>query len=306
MTFSIIVPVYNVRNYLPQALNSLSVQKEDAEFILIDDGSTDGSLTILEDYAAGDARFRLFTGPNGGYGKAMNRGLDEARGDYIGILEPDDLYEPDCLERIKPNLGADIIKGNFTLFWDDPPRESVYQLKSDKWGECTPESNPRLLVNNPSIWSAFYRRDFLELHRIRFAETPGASFQDLPFFWETFLKAQSLYILPESLYSYRQSNPDSSVKKKNDPRRISDLYNRILPLIEGIATERREILAPFITAKIAEDLYWNLDKTAFGNLPDYYRRSRSILKEQKKDFSQIESGKVRLFAGLLFLFTYYS
>ncbi|MDC7222780.1 MAG: glycosyltransferase [Spirochaetales bacterium] len=300
MTFSIIVPVYNVKNYLPAALDSLMAQEErSAEFILIDDGSTDGSLTILEQYVLKDDRFRLFTGPNGGYGKAMNRGLEQARGEYIGILEPDDLFVDDCLRLIKRRLGADIIKGNFSLFWENPPREEEYKLKSAQWGSGTPLTNPNLLVNNPSIWSAFYKRSFLEANHIRFAETPGASFQDLPFFWETFLQAESLYVMEDILYRYRQTNPASSVKKKNDSQRILDLYRRIQPSIDDLTKQKKECLGPYITAKIAEDLDWNLNKTRLADLPRYLKNCRQILKGNRKDFSRIESGKVRLFARIL-------
>jgi len=301
MTFSVIIPVYNVQNYLRPALDSLLVQEgEDMEFLLIDDGSTDGSPAILREYAQRDSRFRLFSGPNGGYGRAMNRGLDKARGEYIGILEPDDLYEPESLARVRPMLGSDVIKGNFTLFWDNPNREEIYPLKTDTLGPCTPESNPRLLVNNPSIWAGFYRRAFLEKQGIRFAETPGASFQDLPFFWETFLKAESLFVTGEPLYRYRQSNPASSVKRKNAPERILHLYKRILPLVEALPRDRRAALEPGITAKIAEDLFWNLDKNRLRDLPAYLGNCRRIIGGRRKDLSLIESGKVRLFARMLF------
>jgi glycosyltransferase involved in cell wall biosynthesis len=299
LTFSIIVPVYNVKPFLPAALDSLLVQSEIAEFILIDDGSTDGSLDILKDYSARDSRFKLFTGPNGGYGRAMNRGLDQAQGEYIGILEPDDILEENCLELIEKLRGTDIIKGNFTLFWEDPYREELYQFKTDGQGTCTPETNPALLVNNPSIWSAFYRRDFLEKNHIRFAETPGASFQDLPFFWETFLKAQTLAITEAPLYRYRQTNPNSSVKRKNNPNRILELYNRIQPLIDELSEERSYCLAPYITAKIAEDLFWNLEKVALKDLPVYLLNCRRIIKGKSRDLSRVESGKVRLFTRFL-------
>ena len=85
---SILVPVYNVERFLPQCLDSLVAQTlEDIQIICINDGSTDGSLEILERYAAQDSRIEIIDKPNSGYGASMNCGLDAARGEYIGITE---------------------------------------------------------------------------------------------------------------------------------------------------------------------------------------------------------------------------
>ena len=88
---SIIVPVYNVEMYLEQCMESLCRQTmRDLEFVCVNDGSKDHSLEILQRYAAKDPRVVIIDKENGGYGKAMNVGLDRATGEYIGILEPDD------------------------------------------------------------------------------------------------------------------------------------------------------------------------------------------------------------------------
>ena len=88
---SVIVPTYNVSQYLDECMTSLINQTlEDMEFICVNDGSTDHSLEILQTYAAADQRVKIIDKPHGGYGKAMNVGLDNCTGEYIGILEPDD------------------------------------------------------------------------------------------------------------------------------------------------------------------------------------------------------------------------
>ena len=98
---SIILPIYNVREYLAEALDSVINQTlRDLEIICVDDGSTDGSLDIIREYAAKDPRIVVITGPNGGYGKAMNKGLDRATGDYVGIVEPDDYVIPEMYEEL--------------------------------------------------------------------------------------------------------------------------------------------------------------------------------------------------------------
>ena len=88
---SIIIPVYNVEQYLDECMKSLINQTlKDIEIICINDGSTDNSLEILKGYAEKDDRIKIIDKENGGYGIAMNMGLKAATGEYIGILEPDD------------------------------------------------------------------------------------------------------------------------------------------------------------------------------------------------------------------------
>ena len=98
---SIIVPIYNVRAYLPQCLDSIIAQTfSDVEIICVDDGSNDGSENIVDEYAAGDSRIVAIHKPNAGYGAAMNTGLDAATGEYIGIVESDDCITPEMYERL--------------------------------------------------------------------------------------------------------------------------------------------------------------------------------------------------------------
>ena len=80
---SVVVPTYNVEKYLAECMDSLLGQTlQDMEFVCVNDGSTDSSLEILKQYAAKDDRVKILDGPNGGYGKAMNRGLDACTGEY--------------------------------------------------------------------------------------------------------------------------------------------------------------------------------------------------------------------------------
>ena len=102
---SVLVPIYNVERYLRQCLESLRDQTlADIEVICINDGSTDSSRDIIEGFLS-DPRFRVIDKPNSGYGASMNRGLDEARGRYLAILESDDFLDAPALERISICIG---------------------------------------------------------------------------------------------------------------------------------------------------------------------------------------------------------
>ncbi|MBQ9064819.1 MAG: glycosyltransferase [Blautia sp.] len=221
---SIIVPVYNVENYLRQALDSLKEQTlSDIEVILVNDGSTDGSPVILEEYACADSRFRVIDQPNGGYGKAMNTGISAAAGEYIGILEPDDyvdahMYE-DLYELAEKN-DLDFVKSDFCRFKtsEDGTLETEYvSLDSEKTGYgkvFCPAEDPEVFRYKMNTWTGIYRRRWMEEFQIRHNETPGAAFQDNGFYFQTFAYAGRGMIIDKAYYMNRRDNPNSSVKNR--------------------------------------------------------------------------------------------
>lgn len=120
---SVLVPVCNVERYLRQCLESLVAQTlNDIQIICLDDGSTDSSPDILEEFRRIDPRIEVVTKPNSGYGDSMNIGLGMARGEYIGIVESDDFAEPDMFEQLyafAKRHDADAVKSNFFAHTED-------------------------------------------------------------------------------------------------------------------------------------------------------------------------------------------
>ena len=215
-----IVPVYNASQTLDKCLDTLAAQTcQGIEFICINDGSTDTSADILSAKAARDSRFRILHQANGGYGKAMNTGIDAAKGCYIGIVEPDDWIEASMYEQLwelAEKSGADICKANYYI---ERRNRSRINTKFDDMeeGSCVPPRElPNCLKGSPSIWSAIYRTAFLQENHIRFSETPGASFQDLGFCIRTWLAAGNIAITHAALYHYWEDNPESSSRKMED------------------------------------------------------------------------------------------
>lgn len=137
---SVLMPIYNVERYIREALLSVADQTlRDIEILCINDGSTDDSRAIVAEFCKLDARFRLIDKPNSGYGASMNRGLAEAQGDYIAILEPDDIYEPTALETLYKAAqvsDADVAKANYWFYWSKPqPKDKLIQVVKPAWFE---------------------------------------------------------------------------------------------------------------------------------------------------------------------------
>lgn len=136
MKVSVIVPIYNVEAYLEVCLNSIVRQTlHDIEIILVNDGSTDGSLAIAERFAENDSRIRLISQENSGQAVARNVGIKEAQGDYIAFVDSDDWIEPDMLDVLYHNIEqgkSDFVQCRFEF--DNPQRgtKTVYGRKFDK------------------------------------------------------------------------------------------------------------------------------------------------------------------------------
>ena len=121
---SLLVPICNVERYLRECLDSAVAQTlRDIEIICINDGSTDSSPDIIREYMERDSRVKMIDKANSGYGDSMNRGLEMARGEYVGILESDDFMFEDSLQKLVAKADiehADVVKGDFYLYWSTP------------------------------------------------------------------------------------------------------------------------------------------------------------------------------------------
>ena len=230
---SVLVPIFNVEKYLRECLLSLVNQTlQDIEIICINDGSTDSSLDIINEFALKDERVKIINKENSGYGASMNRGLAIATGEYIGILESDDFTDKKMFEELyntAKEKSAEIVVSDFYCYWTDSQRikkanrTSRYKLNK----VINVQKFPYLLRNKTTIWSAIYKRDLLQKYDIHFLETPGASYQDTSFRIKTLASANSVVVLRNAYVKYRQDNANSSVKSKGKVFVIPDEYHEI-------------------------------------------------------------------------------
>jgi len=226
---SVIVPIYGVEKYLRQALDSLLAQAlHELEIILIDDGSKDDCPVIIDEYAESDGRIIAIHKPNGGYGSACNVGLTRASGEYVVIFEPDDFLEPNMYEWLyntarEKNL--DVIKSPFYTYFDiagkDPKAVANKWFKSNEnpykkpTGVFTVAEHPEFFCFHPSVWSCLYARKFIEQHKIRIEEIPGAGWTDNLFQVQTFCNAKRIGYVDTPFYYWRLKHEDDAQDLKD-------------------------------------------------------------------------------------------
>lgn len=215
---SVIIPVYNVENYLKKCLDSITNQTlEDMEIICIDDGSTDSSPDILKEYSKKDKRIKIITKENEGQATARNLGIKEAKGEYIAFIDSDDFIEPEMLEKLytkaKDN-NLDIAMCKIATY-DNQTKE----IKDNVWYymlgvfrdfemDIFSHKDTKEFTCNISVtpYNKIYKTSLLKENSILFPE--GLIFEDEKFFFDTYLRAKRVSIVDEFLYYYRVSRKD--------------------------------------------------------------------------------------------------
>jgi glycosyltransferase involved in cell wall biosynthesis len=204
MTFSLIIPVYNVADYLPKCLDSVLCQEAEGwEVILVDDGSTDGaSGGICDRYAAQyPQRVRVIHQENQGLGGARNTGLEAAQGDYVLFVDSDDSLAPNALPVLSQAAqdGPDIITFGFVMDRDGVLGEQhLDALPEDRL--FTLADTPTLLMASPNACNRLWKRSLFVDSGIRFPSRVW--YEDIRTTTKLFALAKSIRYLPETFYRY--------------------------------------------------------------------------------------------------------
>ena len=295
---SVIVPVYNVEKYLRQCLDSIVDQTfEDIEIIVLNDGSTDGSLGIVNEYVAKDKRIKVIDKPNEGLGKTYNRGIEAATGEYIGFVESDDWIELDMYEvlhGIAKTHDVDVVKSSFIRFDDETCKDDSVLGIPEHIVErvLNPRQNPEVFILQSSVWSAIYKREFLNEHNIRFLESPGASYQDTAFNFKVWAMAKKVYLTTRLLVHYRTGHFGQSIKSKNNVFCVCDEFKEIERYMATYPTLFGKLEMIFNRVKF--NLYqWNLDRLDGENREAFRGQMQSefapVLKRNAIDLTGITS-----------------
>ena len=204
---SFIVPVYNTQEFLPRCLDSLLGQTcPDIEIIVVNDGSPDGSATIIAEYARKNSRVRVVEKSNGGLSSARNAGMDVARGDIIDFVDSDDYVESNLAEFLVDAFAGEhpeIVVFGAVCEPAELASKHIQQLLSPE--ACVFESfDPVLLFSanaQPYVWRAAYSRELIERESLRFAEKVRFA-EDVVFQFESYLLSARTVLAPDKLYHY--------------------------------------------------------------------------------------------------------
>jgi len=231
-TISVIVPIYNVAAYLPECLESILNQDyRELQVLLIDDGSTDASGTICDQFAARDPRIQVIHQKNGGAASAKNAGLQAATGEYLSFVDSDDYLEPDVYGFLVKNLEetqADAVQGAF---------QEVYRSRTEE-KPLKPETlaGYNYLLRFPKdftcalLWNKLYRREIFA--GVFFEE--GHKIDDEYFTYQGFLEPRKVICTDRVIYNYRKRA--SSVMASPETAE-----QRVLDCLDSIAKRRQKV-----------------------------------------------------------------
>lgn len=270
---SVIVPVYNTADYLAECLDSIAEQSFDNyEIILVNDGSTDRSQTIIDDYARRyPDRIRAFSIPNGGLGNARNYGIGKARGKYLAFVDSDDFIHRDMLKKMygaARQHNADCVMADYIAFWDDDRQELVRSV------ELPDAGRPDIIkysakYGTVNICTKLVARELFDI--IRF---PVGFYEDLATTPILLSWAKNVSYLREGLYFYRQ-RAGSITSIKSGDKRLLDCY---------AAWDRiREHANPLFAKEIQFAVYWSLNFFCTNFLDDFTRQSKAYY-DRNRDY----------------------
>ncbi|WP_297631107.1 glycosyltransferase [uncultured Clostridium sp.] len=306
---SIIVPVYNVENYIVECLESLRNQTIDSlEIIVVDDGSKDSSIEKIQSMIDGD-RVKLIVQENKGLSGARNTGLKVAKGEYVAFVDSDDYIGINTAYEEMYNLAisekSEIVAGNCIKFYEDG-REEKLERNMEFFKKSPMEAEEFFLNSLESnrvyapVWLNIYKRDFLKENSLQFME--GVLHEDEEFTPRVLLKAKKVSIYNKDFYMYRQRagsimNSGKNKKHATDILKICGSLNKKIDEIHDERLKRR--FANYLCSHVLTHIYfYELDKVdnedVFKLLDrDYYGKNiklrRSLLKISPKLYCSVEN-----------------
>lgn len=316
---SVIIPVYNAEPYLCRCIDSvLHSDCEDFEILLINDGSTDGSLQICSRYAGRDSRIRLISQENQGVSAARNKGISEARGEWLIFLDADDFISHDFLSMTaQPQYrNRDLILFCFAVYRTSESSACEDKCTSENGaaGTFTFENNEmqelirRILAPRPltktgtpdfrTPCARAYRKDLLDRYSIRFSPDIKIG-EDLLFNLEYQLKAKSCTFIPKTVYYY-DVHEDSSSHHFNP--KLRENHALLLQTVKEVL-QKSGLFSPLeqeYYSYALENLTYVLIREIFSPLsPRSYRENRKLCREMRRNPLYREALKYNGRTGIL-------
>lgn len=297
---SIIIPVYNIENYLEECINSVEIQTyKNLEIILIDDGSSDKSGELCDEYAVKDDRVKVIHKKNGGLSEARNVGIETATGEYLYFLDGDDVIPTCTIEKLLnacENAGADVAFSGMKRFFDELPQlqnnENI-MVVLDKT-----EAIRRMLLNDGCGHEAcakLYKKIIWENERF----PKGKIYEDYATLYKIMSKCKKIVILQENLYWYRirkSSIMHSGITQKNMQlldisQEVTDYLEKNVPEVKEEARYLQMVTYLKLMKRILDNGF-NSFLEEQARIRKYVESCRPLLKKQfakKKDILKAQS-----------------
>jgi len=285
---SVVIPVYQVEGYLSLCLDSLLAQTEtDFELLAVDDGSTDGGATVLDGYAARDARVKVIRQPNRGVSAARNNALRVAQGEMIAFCDPDDRMEPVMLQTLLQRLAGEHCDAVFCGFFEERPDRVLLHSPAVR-GAVTPEAALRWSMKRDgyftSIWNKAFRRDALadENGRLPMFDESLNVGEDELWLVNALQRCGRVYLDPQPLYHWLWRPQSAIHEARLTERRLTGIAAR-QRAIEVIARDFPACLA-LAQASLYDGSFYLLP-LAYGQKENaFYTRIRQAIRPYRRVF----------------------
>lgn len=255
---SVVVPMFNVEPYISSCLESLTNQKvTDVEIVVIDDGSTDESRAIAEQWARQDSRIRVLGQPNTGLSAARNVGVRAARGRYLAFCDSDDVVSTTGYASLVESLeatGSDIASGDVRRLHSAGVRPHPgYQDTFAHDRRRTHIRRDTSLVRDRMVWNKVFRRSFWDAGEFVF-ELPA--YEDAPVMVRAHITASAVDVLSEIVYFWRirEQGPPSGTQRRDEPDNIAACMRMVVDTFEVIAELAPELIPPYAEAMCCGDV----------------------------------------------------
>ncbi len=252
-TVSLIIPVYNVRDYLRKCLDSVAAQTyPHLEVIIVNDGSPDDSIQIIQEYTAQYSNFHCFSIENRGLGGARNYGMEQATGEYILFLDSDDYIAENCVERLISaalESDSDMVVCNCYDVREDESILLSYQNRYRQAVTCLSQE-PEILFNRVCAWGKLYKRELLE----GFSYVSRVWYEDMRLTPKLYLRAKKIAYIDNPLFFYVQR--EGSIMNNKSYRRNLEIIEAFEDLLgyfreQGVYEFYRDALEFLVIEHIA-------------------------------------------------------
>jgi len=296
---SIIIPAYNIEQYICDCLKSLQNQNlKEIEIIVVNDGSVDNTSKIVEIFSKYDSRIRLINQENQRVGTARNNGVKEARADFVIFIDGDDEFEEDSLSKIYKTITeqkTDIVVFGAYNFLNNKCKSGSYSIEKipDKLKEkvLTPNIIQKNFFKFPILCMCkIYNKNFLIQNSIKFSQVRSG--EDQIFYINAFLSAKSIYVINKNFYKYRRNRKNSLTytKQKNDNAPILNLYE----IEKFLNTQHisKELKFKILNKYVIKAYSW-LGKCSENFKPLYYKELIDLKKFLEENYSEYYWKKIK-------------